>query len=247
MTAHEGRRYSEEEFALILRRAFELQEHPRTTGGLRPADGLTLAEIRAIALEIGLDPALIERAVASLPTSSESTAARLLGGPQTYQLEYRVDAELPRERLSRVVDAIRQATGHQGKVTEALGSTEWETVGQLSQVHVTVSPREGETSVRLIADRGAAGVFLFVVPMSLGAIAIGIVGAIIEPTGAAEIIAVVATPLATGFLTARTLWAATTKAFKKKLQGLLEATSKAVDENLRSPHPDHSSQDGAAE
>ncbi len=230
------RRYSDNEFTLILRKAFELQD--RQAGEVSgPADGLTLHEIQAIAREIGLDAALIERAAAGILTTEESAAARLFGGPQKYRMEYIARGELSRDDLSRVVDAIRRSTGHQGKLKEALGSMEWQTVGELSQINVTVSPHEGETSIQIIGDRGAASAVLFIVPIVVGAIGIGITGAILEPTGVAGIAGVVAGPLAAAFLTARTIWATTTKRFRKKLRGLMDAVSRTVDENVQIPAP----------
>ena len=58
-----GRRYSDEEFALILRRASEISE----VGDARPGGGLSLSEIQQIAGEAGIDPTAVARAAAGLP------------------------------------------------------------------------------------------------------------------------------------------------------------------------------------
>ena len=194
-----------------------------------------MQEIQAIAREVGLDPALVERAVAVTPAAPESAAARFFGGPQKYQLEYRAAGQLSNDGLSRVLDAIRQATGHHGTVEETLGALEWHTVGEVSHIVVTVSPREGETSVRVIADRGPASAVLFIVPLVIGAMGIGISGAIFEPTSLAGIAGVVAGPLTAAFITARTMWSITTKGFQKKLRNLMGATSRTVEENVQAP------------
>ena len=72
--------YSDEEFALILRKATELasRAEPRT----HSSTGLTLTEMKAASAQVGLDPALVERAarlLAATPTSSP--LERLIGGP----------------------------------------------------------------------------------------------------------------------------------------------------------------------
>ncbi len=152
-------------------------------------------------------------------------------------MEYSTRGELSRDGLSRVVESIRRSTGHQGKLEEALGSMEWQTVGELSQIAVRVSPREGETSIQIIGDRSAASAALFMVPAVVGAIGIGITGAIVEPTGVAGIVGVVAGPLTAAFLAARTAWATTTKVFRKKLRDLMDAVSRTVDQNVRIPAP----------
>jgi hypothetical protein len=60
--------YSDEEFALVLRKATELasRAEPRTPSSA----GLTLTEMKAAAAQVGLDPALVERAARLLAASS---------------------------------------------------------------------------------------------------------------------------------------------------------------------------------
>ncbi len=227
--SEEDRRYSDSEFALILRRAFELEE--RRTGGER-GDGLTLQEIRAVAAEMGLDPASVERAAALLPAADAGTLVRVFGGPSLYQMEYTATGEISRDSLNRVVDAIRRVTSHQGKVTEVLGSLEWETVGELSQIHVTVTPREGQTTVRVLANRGPAGALTYFLPGLAGLASIGIIGAIAEPTTVVGITSLVAGCLGGAFLTARTIYKGTTTRFRSKLRDLMDSISRAVDETL---------------
>lgn len=60
--SNDSRRFSDEEFALVLRKALELQ------------DGRTL-------------PALVDRAVSLLPDHKLSGAERILGGPTRYRLD----------------------------------------------------------------------------------------------------------------------------------------------------------------
>ncbi|UCC82111.1 MAG: hypothetical protein JSW46_14085 [Gemmatimonadota bacterium] len=227
--SEEDRRYSDSEFALILRKAFELEEH-RTGGG--SGEGLTLQEIQAVAAEMGLDPASVERAAVLHPVAGEGALVRLFGGPSLYQMQYTAAGEISRDSLTRVVDAIRRVTGHQGKVTEVLGSLEWETVGELSLIHVTVSPLEGQTVVRVLANRGPAGGLTYFLPGVVGLLGIGIIGAITEPTTAVGITSLVAGCLGGAFLTARTIFKTTTKRFRSKLRDLMDATSRAIDETL---------------
>jgi hypothetical protein len=227
--SEEDRRYSDDEFALILRKAFELEEH-RTGGG--SGEGLTLQEIRAVAAEMGLDSASVERAAALLPAAGAGALVRVFGGPGLYQMEYTATGEISRDGLTRVVDAIRRVTGHQGKVTEVLGSLEWETVGELSQIHVTVSTVEGQTAVRVLANRELAGALTYFLSGVVGLIGMGIIGAITEPTTVLGITSLVAGCLGGAFLTSRTLFKSTAKRFSSKLRDLMGAMSGAVDEIL---------------
>ena len=61
------RRYSDEEFALILRNASALQERRSEGGAVVTSEGLTLEEIRSIAADVGLDPEAVTTAAALLP------------------------------------------------------------------------------------------------------------------------------------------------------------------------------------
>jgi hypothetical protein len=227
--SEEDRRYSDNEFSLILRKAFELEE--RRTGG-ELGDGLTLQEIQSVAAEMGLDPASVERAAALLPAAGEGTLERVFGGPSLYQMEYTATGEISRDGLTRVVDAIRRVTGHQGKVTEVLGSLEWQTLGETSQIHVTVTPREGQTAVRVLANRGGTGILTYMGPGLAGFLSIAIIGAITEPTTFVGITSLIAGGLGGAFLISRTIFKSTTTRFRSKLRDLMGATSRAVDETL---------------
>jgi len=197
---------------------------------------MTLDEIKAVASEVGLDPALVDRAAAILPTASTGVASRVLGGPSKYQLEYTAPGKLSKEDFGRVVDAIRQATGHTGKVDEVLGALEWQTVGETSQLHVTVSSRENQTTVKVLGDRGPTGAILFGVVGAVGGfLSMGIAGAIIEPTTLPGIVGLVSACLGGGFLTARTIWTTTGKGYRAKLRRLMGAASKAIDDSVQPP------------
>jgi hypothetical protein len=228
------RRYSENEFALILRKAFELQDREPGAG---PADGLSLTEIQAVAHEVGLDPVVVEQAAALLRTGDTSTLARVFGGPTTYELLHASEGEVPREEYGKVVEAIRRATSHQGDVTELLGSLEWKTVGEPSQIHVTVSPREGHTAVRVFADRGPAGLLTYLLPGIAGLLAIGIGGAILEPNTVVGVGLLIGASLGSALVTGRTIWKATTARFRSRLGNLMGNLSQVVDESAQRPEP----------
>src|SRR3954468_14878007 len=75
-----GESYSEQEMALILKRAAELQEGADGRGAQR-----SLAEIREIAAEVGIDAAFVTEAVAEL----QRPPARIgwLGAPTRFHDE----------------------------------------------------------------------------------------------------------------------------------------------------------------
>lgn len=218
---------------MILRKAFELQD---PDSGTAPPDGMSLAEIQAVAREVGLDPAVVERAAALVQQHSTGTLGRLFGGPTIYELQHSADGEVRREDYGRVVEAIRRAVGHQGQVTELLGSLEWQTVGEPSQIYVTISPRDGRTAVRVFADRGPAGLLTYLLPGIAGLLGIGIGGAILEPTTVVGVGSLVGASLGGAWLTGRTIWKATTARFRVRIDNLMRGLSQAVDESAERPN-----------
>ncbi len=154
----EHRRYSDEETALILRRAAELQE---TGGRSRHAAGFTLAEIQQIASEAGIDPACITEAAALVSAHERDRWAGLLGAPTRFRFERVVSGELPERAWGALVEEIREAMQRPGQVGHVAGALEWvHESGDRDWVRIGVTSRSGKTHIDLRARRGdeAAGV-----------------------------------------------------------------------------------------
>ena len=234
-----ARRYSEEEFALILRKASEIQEVPGDGPGSSSGEGITLSEIQSIAREAGIDPHAISRAAALLGATEweEKTglAAGIFGAPGTYNLNFEVPGQLPPEEFGRLLELIRSHLEHQGEASEVMGGVEWKTVGELSAVNVNISPRGGSTSIQIVGDRNAAGAVTFTFPMAASAILVGALGAAFEPTTAAGIVGLVGGLLGGGFLFARTMWITGGRKFHRRLTNLMSQLSGAVEQAALPP------------
>ena len=105
--------YSDEEFALILRKATELasRAEPRTPSSA----GLTLTEMKAAAAQVGLDPALVERAARLLAlTNKSSPLERLIGGPLRHDHNARFPIKLDDDSAARLLSAVRISAGEFG-------------------------------------------------------------------------------------------------------------------------------------
>lgn len=227
------RKYSDEEFALILRKASELQETPGGKRRGREVSGLTLEEIQSIAKEAGIDPLAVTRAAALLgamePEERSGIASAIFGLPGRFHLDFQVEGRLPPEELGRILEVIRREADHQGETSEVLGGVEWKTVAQLSAIHVNISPRGDSTSVQIVGDRSGAGALTFTFPIAGAAILVGALGAAFEPTTVTGIVSLVGGILGSGFLVARTLWVSMGKRFQRKLSRLTEALSMEVE------------------
>lgn len=229
----EERRYSDEEFALILRKASEIQASPGRAQGQAGKGGLTLQEIQSIAAEAGMDPQAVARAAALLGImegeEKSGLARALFGSPGRIHLQIEVPGHLPREEMGRILEIIRREAEQQGEVSQVLEGLEWKTVGELSAINVNLTPRGNGTSVQIVGDRSAAGALSFVFPVGGAAVLMGALGAVFEPTSAAGIVSLVGGMLGSGFLLGRTIWVTGTRSFRKKLARLMDTLSREVE------------------
>jgi hypothetical protein len=227
-------RFTEEQFALVLRKALELQDRPGAAG--RRHGGLTLAEMQAIAGEVGVDPELVARAATLVPHARGRTVAeRILGGSTRAHLEYRCTATLAAEEMGSVVDRVRRVLDHQGKVTQVLDGVTWETVGEPSQLYVTLRPLEKGTDVQIRADRGAAFIMTWFLTLTFFLILAGATGGAVDPQSILEGMMLFGTFVAGALGTSRMIWARNSRIFEAKLQALLEAVSHEMEEAAERP------------
>lgn len=218
------RNLSDQEVALILRKATELQEQ---TGDRAPADGLSLAAVRDIASEIGVEPRFIDQAVAALATQSRSPASGILGPPVNSSTRFTYPQSLSEQQLREVIEAIRTASGLQGKVDEALGAIEWRHEG-LNTIGVTVTPVGDETSVALVSGLREAASLSYVPPTMLGIMAAGIAVDSLQP-GVGTMLAMLAGGAVGGFGVGRTIWTLIHRSFDRKLQKVRTEIERVLD------------------
>ena len=75
-----------------------------------PPGGLTLSEIKEIAVEVGIDPGRVLEAVDSLATPEWSPAARLFGGPARLIVERSLGRRLTWEEIRERFRHFRRLT-----------------------------------------------------------------------------------------------------------------------------------------
>lgn len=151
------KRFDDEEVALILRRAME------PDGRRSDGTGLTLAQLKEIAVEVGIDPARME--AAALAVQAEGRVGQAKHGRVTARYDVAVPGSLPPEKRTHVLRAIRDAMGRQGVVTSELGALTWKARDAFGGRYVTVSSAEdGTTRIEALGNfrdgamvTGAAG------------------------------------------------------------------------------------------
>ena len=159
-----SRRYNEKEVADIIKRASELQQLESTS---ESTTGMSLTELEQVAREAGLDPALVRRAATDLDTRvSDQKPSAFIGAPTNLVLERTIDGELPADEFETVVLEIQRELGL-GQASTLGRSLVWTMQGVSRRrvssrtVQVTVTPRNGRTTIRMEEPLGqvAGGLF----------------------------------------------------------------------------------------
>lgn len=205
------RRFDEDQFAEILRRAAEMQtrlpESADDSGTLDSATadsgaGMSLSDIRAIAAEVGIDPDLVTRA-ATLVTD-DSGATEGLG--HRWMLQHSSPGRLTGEDKLRVVRAVRNASGSHGDVDSAGVGLEWTSqFGDGAVVRVSAEPLDGQNELRVSVDASVPATASQVFPTLAGGLVGVAIGASVEP-GLAAGVALVAGTGGAGFAVGRLMW-----------------------------------------
>jgi len=143
------RRFTDEEVALILREASEVQEGGRL-GGVE--GGLTLSQLKEIAVEVGLDPKNIEMAASRLAAYRNPAAVPVLGTPVAPQFQRDIPGELSREDFGELLATIRTVLGRRGITAVELNALEWKARDYFGGRYVSVVPGNGKTRVRVFGN-----------------------------------------------------------------------------------------------
>jgi hypothetical protein len=164
--SNQRREYTDEEFALILRKATELAS--RAESPAAPSAGLTLTEMKAAAAQVGIDPTLIERAARLLSAgSAASPLERIIGGPLRHDHEARFSIKLDENRTALLLSTVRIHAGLAGSRDAGHSSPvgmSWHDGGEVEALGVTARPVEEGTAVSIALDR--RGTFVTVTLLS---------------------------------------------------------------------------------
>jgi hypothetical protein len=142
-----GRRFSDREVALILNAAAELQERE---GAGTSIGRLSIRDIEQIAAEVGMDAALVRRAVQAVDgRGSHARTDRLRGGPQALVVERTVEGEMGPATAEAVPEAVRGLTGEVGEASTVGRLFGWRGRLDGARTEVSVAPDGGRTRMRV--------------------------------------------------------------------------------------------------
>ena len=240
------RRYSDDEVQGLIRRALALQERstlPLASGG--HAHGLTLAEVRQIAQEVGIDPRFVDLAATGGPESeTEVTAHWLAGGAYRWRTRRSVPGQVAEADRVRLLEEVRAAVGYQGEVRDVYGAMEWSHDDGLGPVVVEVRSRQGHTEIDVSANRSGAAGLLVGLTSGLGGIGLGAITAGAVGLSGPVVLPVVLAAVGGTFLGARGVWKLRSRAWQQRLEALSHRLAGAAGEVARPPSPEGESQKG---
>lgn len=217
------RRYTDQEVALILRRAMERQDN-----GTERGDGLALHDVREIAREIGVDPELVNEVAGQLPLAGGGAEGRWLGEPMRYELRLSHDAPSTPEQLQDLMMQVRSIMQQQGQVQEVLGALEWKAGADLDQVAVTARVRGDRTTVQIVADRGGAAAISALGFTAIGLFSAAVTGSILEP-GLVGGVALMTGGATIGALLGWATWRRGSRLFRAKIERLAQGIRESLE------------------
>jgi hypothetical protein len=237
-----GRRFNEQEVAAIIKRASELQQ---VESPAESTTGMSLAELEQIAREAGLDPALVRRAASDLDTRvTDRQPSAFLGAPTALVLERTIDGEVPAEEYEAMVLEIQRELGGVGSASTLGRSLVWTMTGvdrrrvSTRTVQVTVTPRNGRTTIRMEEPLGQLAGGLFGGLMGgLGAGTSGIWFGIAMTVfhSAAAAVPLIGGTIGASYLLARTIFGRMVRGRGERLQRLMSRLAEHVAATSASP------------
>lgn len=156
-TPIDERRFTDKEVHEILKKAVE----KAPSRALVKSEGLSLAELKTIGGEVGIDPSRLEDAARAVALGGGSRSNPILGGPTVLHFERKVDGELDPEDTTEILSRIRRTMGRQGEVSEIHGALEWSDKGDAGERYVTLSSRDGTTTIRSSANLSQAAIVTY--------------------------------------------------------------------------------------
>lgn len=133
-----ARRFGDAEITRILQTAADLQERS-VSSGHDPARGLTLDELRQVALEAGIDPRFIDLAVSDADAPVDRQDSILAGGSYSWRFHTEVDGDITDNDRSRILQAIRSEMGKKGELDDVFGRMEWSMDDGLGPIIIGIS------------------------------------------------------------------------------------------------------------
>ena len=144
-------RLSDEQVALVLQRAADLQ-----SAGTSQEGGMSIADVELIAKEAGIDVEHVRRAATELPllkqnvlVETSKTSPPILGAPTQIAREFQVPRELNAQEMEQLIEAFESVVGENGAMEARSDALKWTSHGTKDGLIASIRRHEGRTSVRI--------------------------------------------------------------------------------------------------
>lgn len=252
----------EADAAVLWKRASELQADAVRRGAISgdlPAgavpllprrlagEGYKLGDAKAAAVEAGISAKYVALALREIrdgnvvePLTSTITVrdkphSIVIGAPMQIEREVKIDGEVSPDEFGLLVDTIQRSVGNVGQVTSLGSSLIWMAHREARKLHVTITPRHGQTTIRIIEGHGqlAGGLFGGVVGGVVGgvggpALALGATVLHSVPAG----IGMFAGTVALAYGLARTIFVAVTNRHARQIDQLITMLKAQVEDSI---------------
>ena len=208
------------------------------------ARGLTLAELRQVAREAGIDERFVEMAAAEAGSPIDADPSRFLGGPTSFRHRMRMEGEISDRAREEIIVALRSHMSAHGVLADVYGRMEWSLNDGMGPMVVGVTSRDGETEVDMVLSRSGEPGLYFGLGLPLG----GILGGLILTktlglTGAAAI-PMMGLSTAGAYSALRVLWKARSKYWEGRAARLVGTIGDIVRRRALPPAPETDSESG---
>lgn len=214
--------FGDRDTALILQKAAELQAE---RGGR--SSGLTLEDLRQIAGEAGIEPHLVEEAVALLQRQAQSpqpSRRKSRSGETRWEQRVELPVHLNNEDVRAILARLEAEFGGQGTITELSCGTVW-TMYRMrdGHTHAAVEARDRGTRLHVAFERSTQRKFLRRAGAVVGGLLFSFAGIATGDEGA--LMFLTSLGLVAGNLTGRGAWRVLAPRWANRLDRLISTLS----------------------
>lgn len=220
-------RFGDDEISRILQKAAELQERSAGVPG-ESGRGLTLAELRQVALEAGIDPRFVDLAASDFGGDVETQESQLAGGTLQWHYHVAVPNEIDDGDRERILQALRGMLGKKGTLEDVFGRMEWTHDDGLGPVIVGISSRDGVTDIDVTTSRSAEAGFIHSLLVPFGGLAIGLTTANALALSGAIVAPLIAGGALVSYVGTRFLYGQRARWWEKRLEKVVGRLSSIV-------------------
>ena len=195
------RRYSDRDVAFILKRAVALDDEKAP---VETRHGITLPDLREIAQEVGIDPAMVDRAAEELNRQGSRTARAVATETAVVKEIRSVPCALDDASVRHVLWTVDRATSDTGSASEVGGEVRWTSKGPFRSTRVSIKPLTDETILSVEESLRDTKEPLLALPAILGGVLGLLIGA--DGGGAGSAIMVGMLMAIAGFFVGGGLW-----------------------------------------